>query len=302
MIRHSPSILLLCVIFLVCLYSVDMSENIFPYYDDEDLDHEEAQALEEDSYIINSAPIRGKRKISGALLSPPETESSSSCSSSPAVSIRHKSGKVSADVSFELPSCAISSEALEFIGFKSEVANEIFARWVSRPNPANNPDDLTDYIYGHTVRLRHNIFQNCPPKQAMSELGLVPWFQNGIVDPYHSAIFATETLHFWVNDTLRINYMTLKMLRSRLKLRAVQSIARKNKSKRGKLEGVFQPAISSLEQELTDHHPPLTTLNVEPIIHGFPESWVAVQETMPILPDHYVLYKGKVASEVIGQD
>ena len=263
--------------------------------DNDNLSHEEVQALEEDLCIIKSATRQGKRKVSGALLSPPDSDCfSSSSSSSPAVSIRHSSLRASADITFELPISSISSAALEFIGFNSETAEKIYARWLSRPTPNNNPDDLLNYVYGHILMLHLESFRNYTPREALGVVGLASWLQDAILDTKHSAIFATETLSYWLKDTLKINYHTLDHLLIRLKRYGVRSVARRNKFKRGKIEGAFHPTVATPAEE-DDSSRPYATLNVEPGSFGLPRTWVAVQEAEPVPRDHCILYKGIAA-------
>jgi hypothetical protein len=51
----------------------------------------------------------------------------------------------------------------------------------------------------------------------MTQIGLTQQMQDAILDPRFSTIFGTETLRFWIDDTLRINYLTLMHLLRRLK-------------------------------------------------------------------------------------
>ena len=273
---------------------------------DEDLGHEETQALEKESIIISSAPQRGRRKVSGALLSPPETENSSSSSlASSTVAVRYKSFKASINSTLDLPMFVISSASLEFIGFTSDAAMEIYTRWISRPDPANNPDDLIDYVYGQTSRLKQEPYRDYPPNEAMTRIGLASWLQDAITDPRHSAVYRTQTLHFWVNDTLRINYLTLQLLQSRLKYYAIQSMAKRERPKRGKLEGAIEPAAATSSEpavaSLSDTnvpHPRTATLNMKSKAYNLPKIWVAVQSSGPVLAEHVVLYKAKAAAEM----
>ena len=106
----------------------------------------------------------------------------------------------------DLPQSPISVAALEFIGFTAETAAEIFRRFTSRPDPNINPDDLLDYVYGHTLILNTDRYRDYPPAQAMRQIVLTQQMQDAILDPQFSKIFGTETLRFWIDDTLRINW------------------------------------------------------------------------------------------------
>jgi hypothetical protein len=118
-------------------------------------------------------------------------------------------------------------------------------------------------------------YQDCPPTQAMTQIGLKQQMQG------FSAIFSTQTLRFWIDDTLRINYLTLVQLR-RLKNHATGSIAKKKKAKRKTLPSSITTA----------------TLNVMPKDHYLPKNFVTVDKPGAVLEDHYVLYKAKAASDM----
>jgi hypothetical protein len=259
------------------------------------LSPEETQALEEDLIFLssNTPSTSGKRKVSGALLTPPSSQGRVSCSSSSSASVRFRSFSSLPDFTLDLPQSAISIAALEFIGFTAETAEDIFRRFTSRPNPDNNPDDLLDYVYGHTLILSTNFYQHCPPAQAMTQIGLTQQIQDAILDPRFSAIFGTETLRFWIDDTLRINYLTLVQFLHRLKKHATCSIAKKKKTKRAKLNDIFSLKTSSSQQATTT-----ATLNVMPEDDYLPKNFVTVDKPSEVLEDHYVLYKAKAVTDM----
>lgn len=60
----------------------------------------------------------------------------------------------------------------------------------------------------------------------MTLVGLSEAFQNAI---RFSHIFGTETLVFWIRDTLRINYLTLIQFERRLKNFAARNMTKKKK-------------------------------------------------------------------------
>jgi hypothetical protein len=259
------------------------------------LSPEETQALEEDLVFLSSniPSTSGKRKVSGALLTPPSSQGKVSRSSSSSASVHFRNFSPSPDFTLDLPQSAISIAALEFIGFTAETAADIFRRFTLRPDPDINPDDLLDYIHGHTLILSTDSYQHCPPTQAMTLIGLTQPIQDAIFDPRFSAIFGTKTLRFWIDDTLRINYLTLIQLLYRLKKHATRSIAKKKTAKRAKLNDVFSLKTSSSQQATT-----ITTLNVMPEDHYLPQNFVAVDKPSEVLEDHYVLYKAKAATDM----
>jgi hypothetical protein len=257
---------------------------------------EETQALEEDLVFLSSTTpsTSGKRKVSGALLTPPSSRGRVSRSSSSSVSVRFRSFNFSPDFTLDLPQSAISVAALEFIGFTTETAADIFGRFTSRPRPDINPDDLLDYIHGHTLILSTDFYRQYPPAQAMTQIGLTQQMQDAILDPRFSTIFGTNSLLFWIDDTLRINYLTLIQLLRRLKNLATCSRAKKEKAKRAKLKGAFPLKTSPSSQQATT----TATLNMMPEDHYLPKNFVAVNKPSEVLEDHYVLYKAKAVAEM----
>ncbi|KAL9011262.1 MAG: hypothetical protein Q9173_003884 [Seirophora scorigena] len=107
----------------------------------DDLTVEEERILAEECIVIGQS-VAGKRKISAAFLSPrssPPSVSSSSTFSTASVSIQSVS-KVNATL--DVPEHLESQATVEICGFTREAAHEIHARWASRPDPQNNPDDI----------------------------------------------------------------------------------------------------------------------------------------------------------------
>lgn len=266
-----------------------------------DLSPEETRALEEDHVVLPS-PAHGKRKVSAALLAPPPNQDSNyssssysgSTSSSSATSVRFRSFNSSRAHTIDLPESIYSVAALEFIGFTTETASEILARFNSRPDPAQCPDDLIDYVIAYPLWLTSAPFQHYSLTEGMTALGLNQQLQDALTDPRFSTIFWTETAVYWIKDTLRINYLTLIQLQSRLSNHATRSLLKK--PRRGSLEAVFQPAAAAAPPLQTE--PPTATLTMTSEDHNLPKTYVTVQTAGPVLQDHYVLYKATAATEM----
>lgn len=281
------------------LLTISAQISIFCTIMDTPLSEEETRALVEDRilFLPNVASTASKRKVSGALLTPPSSQGSISSSSTSSVSVRFRSFNSSILFTIDLPHNAYSPDGLEFIGFNPQVASQIFHRWANRPDPHINPDDLIDYVFGHTRILSTPAYEQYRPDQAMSRIGLKLDLQNAILDPNYGAIFRTETLQYWVNDTLRVNWLTLSHLLRRLKKHATISVAKK-RGKRAKLEGVFGSQQSTLGPSTSQQPDPTAVLNIEPEEHHLPESFIKVDTKPAVLQDHVVLYKRKAALEM----
>jgi hypothetical protein len=168
------------------------------------LSEEECKTLEDDRVFI-SCPQRGKRKVSVLFLSnspgssfPSGNGSVSSTSST--VSFRYHRIKIQHDI--EIPEKLESAAAFDFIGIMPDTAMEIYGRWESRPDPRQNPDDLLDYIYGHTSQLRKDSWNDYSDEQALSRLGVAQWLRTAILHPKYTEIYRTNTLQTSTNSML----------------------------------------------------------------------------------------------------
>jgi len=190
--------------------------------------------------------------------------------------------------------------ALEWIGFNNETAEKIISHYASRPDPDQNPDELLDYVYSH-VRGKSQQ-QDRPAIETMASMGLRQDFQNALTDPRFESIQGTETLRFWIEDTLRINYLTMIVLQGRLKKTAELIKAGKKKGKRASLPhaaSIFQPEASSSQSPSTTATLSMTAANQSiPEQHNLPATYVSVEAAGPILHDHVVLYKARAACDM----
>ncbi|KAI9832766.1 MAG: hypothetical protein M1819_003986 [Sarea resinae] len=231
----------------------------------------------EESRVFLSGPTNGKRKVSAALLSPPSSHrSSSSSSSNSSTSIRIRPFDPSTKAPFDLPEDTESVACLEFLGYTRKVAEDIFKRWTGRPDPERNPDDLIQYALSYLGRLFFQPLKDLPATQAMTGLEISDELQAALTDPHFSQIFRSQTLHYWLKDTMSIRYSTLNKL----------------------LEpGVFESGASSSTQE-----PPTFTVssNIASEDNNLPSAHVTVQAAPLALPDHYILYKGKAWGDLYG--
>lgn len=272
-----------------------------------DFSTEEIRALEEETLFLDTTQPT-KRKVSAALFSPPSSISSSS-SASYTASIRTQGFNFDLSQHFDIPLAARSADALEFIGLTTSTAVEIFDKWNGRPNPDQNPSDLIDYVSSHVTRLNSRQFESLSNHQALERLGLQPKTCAAILDPRFTQLLETETLDFWVKDTLRTNYKTLLRLQKRLKDHAANTISKKKKPKRGSVQNVFDqrvPVRQGAQLVTGQPTPPQArsesiTINMTSKDYNLPEAHVALDAEGPILPDHVVLYKGKASSEMQDQ-
>ncbi|KAJ9615242.1 hypothetical protein H2200_001316 [Cladophialophora chaetospira] len=201
----------------------------------------------------------------------------------------------------DIPSDITSTEALGWIGFDNTTAAEIFERYIARPDPTINPADLLQYVYGHISRLLTSNLRNLPRVQAMRVVGLNKPIRRALLDPCYDQILWTQDLHFWVKDTLKINYATLMQLQQQLG-NYIHQRRSKQKQKPASVHGmsVVPPPAAELRHWQPEH---TATVNMIPEDHNLPASHVTVSASPPTIREgHLMLYKGRAATESINQD
>ncbi|KAF3766123.1 hypothetical protein M406DRAFT_351339 [Cryphonectria parasitica EP155] len=261
---------------------------------------EEIAVLHQAGLISDPLP-GGKRKASVSLTSPPTSHGSwsSGSSSSPVASIRIKRRPIDAgDQTFEFPTSEESVAALEFMGFNNEVATEIHARFVARSDPDQNPDSILDYAKSFIREI--DPYENLPDSEALSLMGINSYLQAVFTDPQHADMMRTETLHYWVCDTLRLNYLTISELHDRCHRFVERGRPSKKKARKSLSEttNLYQPPQSQGESSSAQTQRPVTT---EPRYLDrvqLPEGCVYDEGSYTVLPDHYVLYKAQASCEV----
>lgn len=249
---------------------------------------EQIRCLEEDAIFLpqpqsQTPHASGKRTVS-AVFSPPRSVSSSSSSSA---SVRTRGFQPNVIQTFDIPMAEESVEVLELIGFVADAARLIYDRYLNRPSPDQNPDDLMAYVSGHIASLKSSRYDNVSHREALRQIGLNLQIQEAITDPRFSHVFGTQTLHYWAEDTVGTNYAALLGRQSLLRSYADQRMTQKKKHKRSIHE-------ASLQERGPSHQPAVTaTINMTSRDFQFPEAHVVMQTDADILDGHVSLYKGK---------
>ncbi|KAK5358067.1 hypothetical protein LTR20_009253 [Exophiala xenobiotica] len=202
-----------------------------PQEEEDDLSPEDTQTLLDDNFIQPSSSA-GKRKVSRALLSRPSiytsTSGSISSSSTSSVSVRtHGFGPGPQFGAFEMPTASHSAAGLEFIGFDAETAAILFQRYLNRPDPDINTDTLMAYVKAHVGILDTPSYQDLQSDQALQRIGINQKLRDAILDPEFKHLLGTDSLTYWVLDSLTTNFATLQQLQIRLKNHAVRSRGKK---------------------------------------------------------------------------
>lgn len=248
---------------------------------------EQIRCLEEDAIFPPQPQSQsGKRKVSAAFSMSRYVSSTSSASS---VSVETEGFESNIMRTFDIPLVEESIEVLEFIGFSANTARVLYDRYLDRPDPHQNPDDLMAYVSSHLAYLNSPNDDTISPAEALQDAGLNLQIQQAITDPRFSSIFGTQSLYYWANDTVETNYGALLSRQTVLRNHANQRIEHKKKHKRPR-----QALDLSHGQEPSQQLAITASINMTPSDFQFPEGHVIMKTTdADILDDHISLYKGK---------
>lgn len=115
--------------------------------------------------------------------------------------------------SLDLPTDIESVAALEHLGLIRKVAGDVFERYAKRPNPQQNADGILEYAFGELNRLKAQLsLQDIPPRQVMNTLGISNELQNTLLNPRFTQLFESQTLLYWLKDSMRMRFKTLEQM------------------------------------------------------------------------------------------
>lgn len=132
---------------------------------------------------------------------------------------------------FDIPLEEESVAVLEFIGLVPDTARLIYQRYADRPDPEQCPDDLMAYVRSHICLLRTKAFEALSHRNALVRIGVNPAMQDSILDPNHEEVFRSQSLHYWVQDTLQANHAALISRQGLLRNFARRTLKEKKKQK-----------------------------------------------------------------------
>ncbi|KAL1647137.1 hypothetical protein SLS58_002908 [Diplodia intermedia] len=198
-----------------------------PPLDADHLSLEQVKTLEELGLIL-SPPINGTRKVSlAAFTTPPPQIPDPPSTSRPSATFHHHHHYSTPphDAIIHLPTAPWSIASLEFLGFTPAAAHEILAHFLDRPSPDINCYDLIDYAESHVQSKDPRQTSLLPPRVLMTRMGLNEAMQDALTDPRFAGVAGTETLRFWIFDTLRVNYDALFRMQDGLRDVAIAAAA-----------------------------------------------------------------------------
>jgi hypothetical protein len=266
----------------------------------------EEEALKESSLIKDVLSTLGKRKVSVAFLSPPSSISSTSSFASSVASVTFKGEAVIQKVLnghyvISLPKTLESVEGIEFLGFTFNDAKEILDRFEARPNPRTNPSSLLSYVLAELGKLDLPGLRDLPAEAAMIHLGISDELRAILLKQEYKQIFASQTVRFWLNDTIITRHTCLVQLLDRIKIEAGKTLITKKGKKRPKLTSEsFKPQSDTAGPSQSTSNPTATITFLEINDDTFPNAHVVIAAMAPTLPDHTTLYKGKSSVELVG--
>ena len=147
-------------------------------------------------------PVNGTRKISGQILSPPDTVMASSTTSSSA-EVEH------AHPDLEVPLNLYSIQAFEFIGFTASASKWLLDIWA-----LDDEGDLEDAMIARIVNFGGH--DSDDERTSMSKIGISAELQEKVMDPEYEDVRSTQWLSYWILETIFENIWTLKNLSERL--------------------------------------------------------------------------------------
>ncbi|USW54005.1 hypothetical protein Slin15195_G073240 [Septoria linicola] len=268
----------------------------------------EEHELEQCGMIKPGPSGAAKRTVSGAMLSPPSSDSCSTSSTASTITASFWEDTTDLEnCSFDMIIDPVSVDALEGIGFNTDTSVIIWQRYQDRD--PQSPDSLLDFVLGHIEE--QSRFESSNDTEAMTRMGLSEELQERLLSPQFVAIFKTESLSFWVRDTLECRYGAILHIISRAKNMAARSVRVRSKpTERTSLSNTeWQPptdtpaAVQPLAAPSTVAPAlPMTKTSVSNTLEDFnlPEARVAIVPSEPATkPGHVKLYKAIAGSRCI---
>lgn len=129
-------------------------------------------------------------------------------------------------------------------------------------------------------------------------MGLSQELQDILLNPRFGVFFTTETLHFWVRDTLRLRYQTIYYLQQRCHNMAIRSRHAKKKQRKSVSNdpSLLLPQQGGPSDEGVQDTSEILSMSAKDL--NLPEANIRIGVPGPALDDHYTFYSGKMACEM----
>jgi hypothetical protein len=144
----------------------------------------------------------------------PNPEMATSSGTSPSATINYQPSVY--PPLLNLPPTANSISGLESIGFDHKTATHIFKTYDRYKEPFSSPEatnyDFFSFIHGHIIHINSSTFSGLSDAEKMTKLGIRHETIGAILDGRFRGVFGTQTLEYWIEDTLKVNYASLLRL------------------------------------------------------------------------------------------
>ncbi|QUC18130.1 uncharacterized protein UV8b_02371 [Ustilaginoidea virens] len=126
-----------------------------------------------------------------------------------------------------IPEIRISLATLEYLGFNSEKAREIWRKWQNWPStpphretdPPSDDDSLDpitfiDFILGHVGPQAQDVYDDddSPWFEYMARCGINGELQEAIMDPRFKNVRLTNSCLYWLRDAIEVRYLGLQAI------------------------------------------------------------------------------------------
>jgi hypothetical protein len=106
-----------------------------------------------------------------------------------------------------------SIPGLEFVGFDHKTATHIFKTYDRYKEPFSSIEasnyDFFSFIHGHTIHINSSTFSGLSDAGKMTKLGIRQEIVDAILDERFRGVFGTQTLEYWIEETMKVRYASL---------------------------------------------------------------------------------------------
>jgi hypothetical protein len=131
------------------------------------------------------------------------------------------------DGTIDLPALLNSSQTLEFCGMQTEIAEELYARYLKeqetvRPGELGYGDDIIEFAYGYiksAARVDNAYWESDDYDKALKGQGINDRRRRDILHPDYKDLRLSRSASEWAIDSLELSWEFLTRLDARLQLR-----------------------------------------------------------------------------------
>jgi hypothetical protein len=134
----------------------------------------------------------------------------------------------------EIPIELESTETLEYLGFHSHRANELYQRFATYSGCRRTPKTLIRFVTTHLSQLKtQSLFQNMLPTQILDRIGIDRKFWAQLRCP----LLGADGIHYWLTVMMKERWKVLERAIKRLKI-AAEVLKMRKEDEMAREEGV----------------------------------------------------------------